>query len=238
MRPLSSLEATALAVAKGSMDTRASATGPRELAHLGGTMNYMMDTIQQHTREIEERGRQLLDARAQAATDPLTGLGNHRKFHEKIKDVIAVAEADGSPVGLIMFDVDNFKSVNDTLGHQAGDQVLRNLSAIVSEIASQEHGYRYGGDEFTILLPEHDEHRTAEIAEDLLRAVESRVNGSDTDAEKITISVGVATFPNMAQSAQQLIYRADMALNWAKSAGKNRLGVWDRVLGSNQGGDK
>jgi len=237
IRPLSSLETTAREVAKGGLDARAPATGPRELAHLGHTMNYMMNTIQQHTEEIEERGRQLLDARAQAASDPLTGLGNHRKFHEKIRDVVAAAQTNETPVGLIMLDVDNFKGVNDTLGHQAGDQVLRDLSATIADIASLEQGYRYGGDEFTVLLPDCDQHKTAEIAESLLHAVGKRViNGGH--AENITISVGVATFPDMAESAQELIYRADMALNWAKSAGKNRLGVWDSVFGGNQDGGK
>ena len=237
IRPLSSLEATARQVAKGGLDARAPVTGPRELAHLGDTMNYMMNTIQQHTEEIEERGRQLLDARAQAASDPLTGLGNHRKFHEKIRDVVAAAQANEAPVGLIMLDVDNFKGVNDTLGHQAGDQVLRDLSTTIAEIATQEQGYRYGGDEFTLLLPDYDQQKTAEIAENLLHAVEKRFVDGD-HAENVTVSLGVATFPDMAESAQELIYRADMALNWAKSAGKNRLGVWDRVFGGNQDGGK
>jgi diguanylate cyclase (GGDEF)-like protein len=236
IRPLSSLEATAREVAKGGLDARAAATGPRELAHLGDTMNYMMDTIQAHTEEIEERGRQLLDARAQAASDPLTGLGNHRRFHEKIRDMVAAAQTNGAPVGLIMLDVDNFKGVNDTLGHQAGDQVLRDLSATIAEIASQEQAFRYGGDEFTILLPDCDQHKTAEIAENLLHAVE-KLAISGGQVEQITISAGVATFPDMAESVHEFIYRADMALNWAKSAGKNRLGVWDSVFGSNQDGD-
>jgi len=237
IRPLSSLEATARAVAKGGLDARAPATGPRELAHLGETMNNMLKTIQEHTEEIQERGRQLLDARAQAASDPLTGLGNHRKFHEKIRDVVAAAQANEAPVGLIMLDVDNFKGVNDTLGHQAGDQVLRDLSTTIAEIATQEQGYRYGGDEFTLLLPDYDQQKTAEIAENLLHAVEKRFVDGD-HAENVTVSLGVATFPDMAESAQELIYRADMALNWAKSAGKNRLGVWDRVFGGNQDGGK
>ena len=235
IRPLSSLEATAREVAKGGLDARAAATGPRELAHLGDTMNYMMDTIQAHTEEIEERGRQLLDARAQAASDPLTGLGNHRKFHEKIRDVVAAAQTNETPVGLIMLDVDNFKAVNDTLGHQAGDRVLRELSATIAEVASHEEGYRYGGDEFTVLLPSCDQHKTSEIAENLLHAVERRIVDGD-HAEVVTVSVGVATFPDMAETAQELIYRADMALNWAKSAGKNRLGVWDSVFGTRQDG--
>jgi diguanylate cyclase (GGDEF)-like protein len=235
IRPLSSLEATAREVAKGGLDARAAATGPRELAHLGDTMNYMMDTIQTHTEEIEERGRQLLDARAQAASDPLTGLGNHRKFHEKIRDVVAAAQTNETPVGLIMLDVDNFKAVNDTLGHQAGDRVLRELSATIAEVASHEEGYRYGGDEFTVLLPSCDQHKTSEIAENLLHAVERRIVEGD-HAEVVTISVGVATFPDMAETAQELIYRADMALNWAKSTGKNRLGVWDSVFGTRQDG--
>ncbi len=236
LRPLHSLESTARTVAKGSLDARASAGGLRELSHLGETMNYMMDTIQDRTEQIQEHARQLVDARAQAATDPLTGLGNHRRFHEKIRDVVDTAQTDGTPVGMIMMDVDNFKGVNDTLGHQAGDQVLRDVSATITETVSQEQAYRYGGDEFAILLLEHDRQKTAEIAENLLSAIEKRTTGGD--AERITVSIGVATFPDMAESVQELIYRSDMALNWAKSAGKNQVGVWDKVFGSRQNGDE
>jgi diguanylate cyclase (GGDEF)-like protein len=230
LKPLSSLESTALKVARGEMEARAHTGGPRELAHLGKTMNYMMDTIQERTQEVEERTRQVLDARAQAATDPLTNLGNHRKFHERIREVLAIAQAEAKPVGMIMIDVDNFKAVNDALGHQAGDQVMRDVSTAIQGIVHLDCAYRYGGDEFAVLLPGSAADDTAKTAHDLRTAIERKLKRRE--AGKITVSVGAASFPDMAASADELIYRADMAMNWSKSAGKNRVAIWKEVLGN------
>jgi diguanylate cyclase (GGDEF)-like protein len=234
IRPLSRLEETALSVALGDMKARAPVGGPRELKRLAEGLNLMTATARQRTEELRlsneelrERNRQLLDARYQAATDPLTGLLNHRIFHERIREVVAHQLQEGGPVALIMVDIDNFKRVNDSLGHMAGDHVLREIGSTISEVVGEQHAYRYGGDEFSILLPKVSRSEAFSIADRLLKAVKTRVRG-----EKIgqaTVSLGVACFPEMAGSAEELLYRADMALNWAKSRGKNRVGGWDQV---------
>lgn len=232
VRPLSSLEATAMTASTGDMSVRAPARGPRELVRVGEAMNHMMGTVQERTEELRlsneelrERNRQLLEARAQAASDSLTGLLNHRKFHQKVREIVDESNGSGEPVGLIMLDVDNFKQVNDTLGHLKGDEVLRELASTIAEVAGQDNGYRYGGDEFSVLLPGYDHKRTGAMAQRLLDAVVDSSTG-----ESVTISLGVAAYPEMAATAQELVYRADMALNWAKSSGKNQVGDWHSLI--------
>jgi len=234
INPLSSLEETAIAVSEGDLSARAPATGPRELAHLGAVLNHMMSRVETHTAELEranqelkERHHQLTDARMQAATDPLTGLGNHRAFHKRIRDEVVGAEDTGASVGLILFDIDNFKGFNDSLGHLAGDEILRSLAVTLHGAIKREDAYRYGGDEFAVLMPAADLKGSVRAAERLRLAVEKMSTG---DGQKLTVSLGVASFPDMAASAEELIYRADMAMYWAKSTGKNRVGDWDGLL--------
>jgi len=232
LRPLSSLEATANKVSSGDMTARAPVLGPAELSKLGGALNHMMTAVEERNEELRlsneelrERNRQLLEARAQAASDALTGLFNHRKFHQKIREEIEQAQQSNEAVSLIMIDVDNFKQVNDNLGHLKGDEVLRELSSTIAETAGQDCAYRYGGDEFAVLLTGSTHGDAVSVARRLLDDVARTVQ-----ADGITVSLGVAAFPEMAATAEELIYRADMALNWAKSSGKNRVGDWHALI--------
>lgn len=179
----------------------------------------VIEQLRRVNDELHQRNDQLLDARAQAANDSLTGLRNHRAFQERIRDEIRGAETSDGTIGLIMLDVDSFKQLNDTLGHLEGDKILRNLAAAMVEVVPQRDAYRYGGDEFAVLLPAHDGRQTSAVAERLRSAVADRLGD-----EKATISVGVSAYPENASSAEELIYTADMAMYWAKSAGKNRVG--------------
>jgi diguanylate cyclase (GGDEF)-like protein len=124
--------------------------------------------------ELRGRNSELQDARAQAATDALTGLRNHRAFQEKVREEIARAEGNGSPLGLIMMDIDGFKHVNDSRGHLVGDSILRDLASSLTDHVGRESAYRYGGDEFALLLPGVDRRKTATVAEQLRRAVENQ----------------------------------------------------------------
>jgi diguanylate cyclase (GGDEF)-like protein len=228
MKPLSSLEETAHRASVGDLSARAPVTGPKELAHLGYVLNNMMGAIEARTADLRQANNQLrannldlLEARNQAATDPLTGLGNHRSFHKSLRDEVTQAEEDVSTVGLIMIDVDGFKGINDSLGHLAGDQLLRDLANTLTQVATKENTFRYGGDELAVLLPGVSGVAAVEIAERLRTAV------SQMGEQALTISLGVGCFPGSSSSAEELIYRADMAMYWAKSSGKNRVANWD-----------
>jgi diguanylate cyclase (GGDEF)-like protein len=239
IRPLTLLEATANAASKGDLSVRARATGPRELAHLGGVLNDMMTAVESRTHELSQaydelktRNQQLTDARSQALTDPLTGLGNHRSFHRRIRDDIANAEGTNEPISLILFDIDGFKNVNDTLGHLAGDEILRDLTAQLDPVVKISDAYRYGGDEFAVLLVGSDRREATVIAEAVRESVSTV---QPENGQKLTVSLGVCSFPEMAASAEELIYRADMAMYWAKSTGKDRVGDWDGLVSRREG---
>jgi diguanylate cyclase (GGDEF)-like protein len=160
-------------------------------------------------------------------TDALTGLRNHRAFHERVRDVVSRAQVNGSDLGLIMMDVDAFKAMNDSLGHLAGDRILRKLARTLSAAATQDNLYRYGGDEFALLLPGAGHRQAVLVAEQIRRTVEKRTNGHD---EWVTISLGVACYPGTASTAEELVYGSDAAMYWAKSAGKNRVGDWSKLV--------
>lgn len=241
LKPLAALEGAARAIGGGDMKTRIQPSGPRELAHLGGTLNTMAARIEERehdillaNRELMNRNRQLMEARAQAATDALTSLPNHRKFHQTIREDLQAAEKKGGGIGVIMMDIDGFKGINDSLGHLHGDEVLRHCAGVFAEVVDHDCIYRYGGDEFAVLLPGANEDTAAEIAERLRHAIAEDSGGGPN---RVTISLGVAAYPGTATSAEEIIYEADAAMYSAKSSGKNRVMRWS-AAGSPRSGSK
>ena len=155
-----------------------------------------------------------------ALTDPLTGLGNHRHFHERLQRELVAAEEAGQRLSLCLVDVDDFKRVNDNYGHPTGDRVL---SQIALRLRQGGEAFRLGGDEFAVLLPGHDEDAAREAATSIIeRLREMEVEHS----QQITVSAGVATFPGQGGGRDELIRLADSALYWAKEHGKNRVRVY------------
>jgi diguanylate cyclase (GGDEF)-like protein len=155
-----------------------------------------------------------------ALTDPLTGLGNHRHFHERLERELIEAERAGSQFSLCLLDVDDFKRVNDLFGHPAGDRVL---SRLATTLRQNGEAFRLGGDEFALLLPDYDEHAAVETA----NAIIERIAEIELDhVGSVTVSGGVATFPRQAPDRGELIRLADSALYWAKENGKNRVHVY------------
>jgi len=155
-----------------------------------------------------------------ALTDPLTGLGNHRHFHERLQRELVAAEEAGLPLSLCLIDVDDFKRMNDRYGHPAGDRVL---SHVATRLRQGGEAFRLGGDEFAVLLPEHDE----PTALDTANSIVDRLRSMDLEhQEHITVSAGVATFPVQGVGRDELIRLADSALYWAKEHGKNRVRVY------------
>jgi diguanylate cyclase (GGDEF)-like protein/putative nucleotidyltransferase with HDIG domain len=161
-----------------------------------------------------------LNAMRLALTDPLTGLGNHRHFHERLQRELRAAEEQAGPLTLCFLDVDDFKTINDRFGHPAGDRVLSQVS---SRLRQGGEAFRLGGDEFALLLSGHDE-RTALAA---AHSIVERIGAVEFDGiGEVTVSAGLATFPVQGHGRDELIRVADSALYWAKEHGKNRVRLY------------
>jgi diguanylate cyclase (GGDEF)-like protein len=167
---------------------------------------------------------EVLKAMRLALTDPLTGLGNQRHFHERLEQELRRATETGSSVSLCYLDVDDFKHINDTFGHPAGDRVL---SEVATRLRQDGEAFRLGGDEFALVLPGHGEGTAVEAVEAIVRrmaALDLQHIGS------ITISAGIAGFPHHAAGLDELIRVTDSALYSAKEQGKNRAALARPVL--------
>jgi diguanylate cyclase (GGDEF)-like protein len=156
---------------------------------------------------------------AMAAHDPLTGAHNRRNMAAELKTAMAASIRDGTPLGLLIFDLDHFKSVNDTLGHEAGDGVLVQVSEVVRRATRKQDGFfRLGGEEFGLLLPGADSGSLHRIAEKLRTTVAAEVRCGNRG---VTMSVGAASYcPG--ESAGSWQRRADLAMYRAKRDGRNR----------------
>ena len=157
-----------------------------------------------------------------AITDPVTQVGNHRYFQDQLKREIERAKRESQAMSLVMIDVDNFKSLNDRFGHPAGDQVLGEIAQfLLSNLRLPDTVCRYGGDEFTIILPNTDVNKAAEVAERIRKNFESG-KGTRKRWQDLSLSIGISAFPASADSPEKIIYLADQSLYQAKNLGKNR----------------
>jgi diguanylate cyclase (GGDEF)-like protein len=161
----------------------------------------------------------------QAVTDPLTGLWNRRRTEELLVTEEERRRRLGHPYSVLIVDVDEFKSINDSHGHPQGDGVLRGVAEVIrSEIRAIDEGARYGGDELALILPETDPAGAVAVAERLRSKVEDAGFTLASGAElRVSVSVGVATAPDCAQDVEELVRAADEALLRAKRDGKNRV---------------
>lgn len=163
-----------------------------------------------------------------ATRDTLTGLQNRAAFAEALDGKLAAARAQGSPVCLLMLDLDHFKSINDTLGHGAGDDVLVAVAARLRDVLRAEDvTARLGGDEFAIVL--EGEEDAATVAERIIAAIGEPLQLLHRTAQ-IGASIGIASFPRDGASAQDLLSRADLALYAAKGGGRKRFCRFDGRL--------
>ena len=164
----------------------------------------------------------------QATRDGLTGLANHRRFYDRLAEAVDRARETDAPVSLLMIDIDDFKKLNDTNGHPAGDEVLRRIGGLMAcELHDHDLAARYGGEEFCVILPGSHVRGAAALAERLRqRVAESEFPvGPGGGTVRVTVSVGAAAFPRTADDMGGLVARADTALYAAKRAGKDRVEV-------------
>lgn len=178
-------------------------------------------------RSIEKLNRQLSAKAAQldqlARKDKLTGLNNLSSFEEALRRRVHEAERTATPMSLILFDIDRFKTLNDGFGQPAGNQVLRHVAARISiNVRDMDFVARYGGEEFAVLLPACELASAAVVAERVREDIERAVIATGKHQHQITISAGCAEFA-LRESSAQFVSRADAALNAAKHEGRNRV---------------
>jgi len=158
-------------------------------------------------------------------TDEKTGLYNFREFRRRLRDEWARAERYRMPLSLVFLDIDDFKRLNDRLGHQAGDRVLAEFATLVAGGArASDFAARYGGEEFSVILPHTQLDMALRVADRIRRAVREFLFLADETPSHVTVSAGVATYPSPAiDSVDALIRAADIALYRAKDLGKDRV---------------
>ena len=199
----------------------------RENRRLQGELTASLEQIQVKNQQLEESLRKL---RTMAASDALTGLNNRRAFAEALRRCFDEASRYDFDLACIMCDLDHFKSLNDTLGHQIGDQVLvATAEVILPNLRSSDTAARYGGDEFVVLLPHSSVDMAMTVGERIrqqLAATTQRFVGGGS----VTLSMGVASLKSDRPiSSDTLVAMADRALYVAKEHGKNRIVTFGEI---------
>ncbi len=155
--------------------------------------------------------------------DPLTGLFNRRRFLDTFEERLAQARRYGTNGALLFLDLDNFKGINDTLGHQAGDEYLINFSRLLQErIRKTDILARFGGDEFAILLSHVDADKVRVISHQIIESARRQISVANKKPTGVTVSIGIALFPQHSCIQKTLLVYADLAMYRAKEEGRNR----------------
>ena len=237
--PVRRLTAGTRRLAAGDLATRVTRGGASEIDELANAFNHMAAELEDAERAVKTYQSQLehrveertLQLRHLAEHDPLTNLPNRRHLFQRLNDMLGAAGpvgTEGSHVAVLFLDLDNFKTVNDTLGHEFGDRVLAEIGERLRQIAG-ETGFiaRLGGDEFTLVFSYSGD------ASEVERRAEHLVGGFqrplliDRREVSVGVSCGVATFPEHGRDATSLLRAADVALFRAKELGRNRLCIHD-----------
>ena len=213
--PLKTLEEGASRLGNGDLDHRIVSQGADEFARLTDAFNAMAARIQSAHQALSDL----------SIRDSLTGLWNNGEFHRLLTAEIARSLRYQHCFALLMVDADHFKQINDNYGHPAGDAALRHLAALLaSALRPVDSVARYGGEEFAIILPETSLAGAKSVAERLCRTVyETTVEVGAQPTINLSISIGLAVFPEHASEGPELIVLADRALYAAKRAGRNRV---------------
>ncbi|MGB8700688.1 MAG: diguanylate cyclase [Thermosynechococcaceae cyanobacterium] len=222
LKPLSILQKGVGYFGAGDLTHRIQLHTKDELEHLAYAINDMANKLEQSQRELTEM----------ATIDGLTGVFNRREFNRRLKVELERSRREGHSVSLLMVDIDHFKKLNDTYGHQSGDDALRYVSKLLKrEVRPGDQPARYGGEEFAVILPYADSNDVFIVAERiriLLAAQDIPIQ--DNQRVRVTASLGGATFPSDAQSEETLMAAADEALYRAKHGGRNRVCLANPIL--------
>ncbi len=220
--PIKELTLTSVAMSKGDIRNRVKIKGEDEIGQLARAFNEMASSIQTSHEELIRL----------STVDGLTGLYNYREFQKRLEEEIRRASRYGHVLSLLMIDIDNFKKFNDTYGHPAGDTVLQSIGAsILKEIRISDFAARYGGEEIAIIAPEIDSAEALIFSERFRENIQQlliTVSGDKT--VHVTISIGIASFPQDAHDRKRLIDAADQALYFAKDKGRNKTILYSETL--------
>lgn len=235
--PLKRLVDASEKVANGNYTISVLVESNDELGLLGLTFNNMVTSIREMHDDILNKQSQLKiinqELQIMANTDGLTKLYNHRFFQETINKEMELAKKNKTPLSLLIVDIDYFKHYNDLFGHQAGDQLLKDLANILkTQIRQKDFIARYGGEEFTIIIPGQESDYASEVAERLRSKVEEfPFFGREQQPDKrVTVSIGIASYPKNAATKEELIKLADEALYKAKGSTRNKVELYFSVL--------
>ncbi|MGB8983094.1 MAG: histidine kinase N-terminal 7TM domain-containing protein [Anaerolineales bacterium] len=190
-------------------------------------LHYANERLQTQLIEIGLLQSQL---REQAIRDPLTNLFNRRYLEETLDRELARARREAYPVCIIMLDLDHFKKVNDTYGHDGGDQVLKALANTLAEQSRRgDFACRYGGEEFVVVMPNITRHTAYERAKKLRRKLNALEIPYECHTLTTTISMGIAAFPDHGDTRKALLRAADRAMYAAKEAGRDHILTYDQI---------
>jgi diguanylate cyclase (GGDEF)-like protein len=230
VRPLDRLTLGAARVSSGDLEVQLPMVGRSEVGYLTQAFNAMVARLRHNQLELASINEKLTENNKAleilSRTDSLTGLYNRKHFLEVLTGEVARAERSRHPFAVMMIDTDHFKKYNDTFGHLAGDALLKQIGQIIKEsLRSVDVAARYGGDEFIVLLPDIEKDQVSAVAERIRSQVTMDTLSRAADGVVVTTSIGLAVYPEHAQSAEAMIASADQALYHAKEHGRNRVEI-------------
>lgn len=228
VRPVRRLSEEAARVAGGNLDVDIPVTGFSEVSYLTQVFNHMVSSLRYGREKLSDANKALLETNKElhqlSITDGLTGLLNRKHILELLDREISRSRRYGHPVSVLMLDIDHFKNINDTYGHQTGDIVMRRLADLFCEtVRENDLVGRYGGEEFLILLPDSATQSGVQTAQRIRKRVQDLKIDASGENVSVTVSIGISSFPQYGQNADAVICAADAALYQAKSNGRNQV---------------
>jgi diguanylate cyclase (GGDEF)-like protein/putative nucleotidyltransferase with HDIG domain len=190
----------------------------------------LLVTVASEAGVVMENAQLYAKAKERAHTDELTGLFNHRYFHERLDEEISRCSRFGDIFSLLFLDMDLFKAYNDIYGHLAGDDMLKQIGQYIkSSIRGIDMAFRYGGDEFTVILPQASLEDSCKVAERIRKRIEVEM---DSKGAPLTCSLGIASWPTDGVMREEIIQAADASLYYAKQMGRNRICLASEIMTS------
>jgi len=230
VRPLGRLTGAAAKVAAGDLEVDIPVRGSSEVGYLTEVFNDMVARLRQGREELAAINETLRQKNEElheiSITDSLTGLYNRKHLMETLDKEVARSQRHDHTFALLVIDIDHFKKYNDTYGHLAGDEVLRILASVFKDsIRSCDYAARYGGEEFIVILPEIGPEEGVQAAERIRNMAAEEKFAGKKKRVKVTVSVGVASYPQSGEDSESIIREADAALYKAKERGRNRVNL-------------